>query len=211
MEANKEVNKKLDKILQKTSENNNKNGKSNKKGKKKNKNGKGKKKSQDFNGLSAGELRFKRKEMLVEVKGDENGGAVQLLPSDLVMPFLGNLAKAFTEIKFHMLAFHWTPSVGTTKDGRMTCGFRPGVGATPLLKNVSQIAALVPSNSCAVWDKMNLTVPRDRLMSRNRYILTSTDTADNAPGSLFWVNSGAASVQGALWVSYDVTLSGPRS
>jgi hypothetical protein len=208
MEANKELNKKLDKLLQKASNDNQ--GKK-KKGKKKKGKGK-KKKSQDFNGLSAGELRFRRKEMLTEVKGDLKGGAAALLPSESVMPFLGNLVKAFSEIKFHSLSFHWTPSVGTTKDGRVTLGFRPGVGATPLLDKVTSVAALVPSNSCAVWDKMSLVVPKDRLMSRTKYIVTSLDAADNSPGSLFWLCSGEnEKFAGAIWVTYDVTLSGPRT
>lgn len=183
-----------------------------KKSKKKNKNKKNNSNTNEAN-LSGGvgTIRLKRKEMLTEVKGDSAGGFVVLKPSANNMTFLHNLANCFTEIKYHSMSIHYVSSVGTTVSGLMTCGFKAGSIVTAAETSVTKVAALSPSLSLPVWNKGSMNIPKDRLMTRRTYVIADT-TIDSTPGSLLWLCSAAKDTTvGALWVTYDVTLLGPKA
>lgn len=201
-----ELKKKIDKLVV-SSKANDKKKKKKKKNKKKNKN----KDGQEMNlNSGVGSIRLKRKEMLTAVTGDDAGGYAVLRPSSTVMTFLHSLSNCFTEIKYHSLTIHYVASCGTTTDGLVTVGFKAGTVAAAAENTVTKIASLSPSLSTPVWSKGSFSVPRDRLMTRKTYVLADIGI-DGTPGSLLWLCSAAkAKAAGALWISYDVTLLGPK-
>lgn len=139
-----------------------------------------------------------------------------------LFPFLQNLARVYTRLKWERMVFEWRPAVGTTTNGILTYGVRlMDDNTTPPTSRI-QISALSPVNDHPVWQTSFMPVPSELLQSRKWYAIqragtgvTNPDLVDLGPGSLqygFTVDTSANDrMYGEFWISYTVTLDGCRS
>lgn len=159
-----------------------------------------------------GSIRIKRKELMRGVTTSINkGDYADMYPQATVLPFLHTLANSYSEIKWHKLVFHWTPSVGTTIDGMVYAGFSFGVKGAEFTKE--KICTYQPNFMTPVWKPASLVVPSARLMTRLTYTLDAKTENDVGPGCFCWFveTETAKKAYGNFWCEYDVTLIGPTS
>lgn len=139
------------------------------------------------------------------------------------MTYLYRLASCYTRLRWNRVRFEWKPAVGTSTNGIITYGARlmddRARNAKP--KSRQEVSALYPVNDHPVWQRADMTVSRNLLMSRTWYAIaagTDADGADRidvAPGSLEVgldvTSNDAEMVYGEFWIDYSVTLDGTRS
>lgn len=139
-----------------------------------------------------------------------------------VFPFLQNLARVYTRLRWEKMVFEWRPAVGTTTNGIITYGVRLMDDATAPPTSRIQISALSPVNDHPVWQSSDMVVPTELLQSRKWYAIqrtgtgaTNPDLVDLAPGSLQFGlsvdNSADDRMFGEFWICYRVTLDGCRA
>lgn len=171
-------------------------------------------------GISAGEIRIRRRELLVSAKSGADPGKEAIFSSQLYpssFPWLKNVAKCFERFKWNRLEFTWRPAVGTTTNGLVTYGilWDPAAKAPDSRDKVS---ALTPVMDHPFWQSTEnspLTIAGPRLRARNWYNMSSTDVSDSSPGLFALAFAFGSSVintlMGEIWVEYDIVLDGTVS
>jgi hypothetical protein len=184
---------------------------------------------------NGGQITITRCELLfaVRVPADskvvEHLGAIVLAPSaaegdlPVAMPFLFQLAKAYSRIRWLDMAVEWRPACGTTTNGIITYGARlmdqAKDGKLQLPASRIAVSALYPVNDHPVWQTSKIRIPAKLLQSRLWYATDTSrvadgDLFDTAPGTLEYGLSVDASttarVYGEFWVSYRAQLDGCR-
>lgn len=178
---------------------------------------------------NGGRITLTRCELFVQVKAKAAKAPVlasvpiaPLAGSDASQfPFLKNLGKVYSRLRWDSIVFEWRPAVGTTTNGIVTYGVRlmePNTTVVP--KTRFDVSALSPVNDHPVWSCSNMRVARDLLQSRMWYGIQDTtvitdvkDLVDVAPGALqYGVESDLAenTLVGEFWISYSVTMDGSR-
>lgn len=105
--------------------------------------------------------------------------------------------------------------MGTTSDGLVSYAVDWDAKPSSYSASRAAVVSLTPVKDHPVWqstDASPLVCPRQFLMSRRHYILTTTDLDDKVPGTLLVNVSGgpASKAVGELWVRYTVEFLGPR-
>lgn len=164
----------------------------------------------NMRGISSGDVRLKRRELLTRLTTDANGNvvsAIAMAPSSF--PWLGTLSKSFERIKWYKCAFTYAPAVGTTTNGTIAIGIDYSFSVAG--SDYKQVVSLTPSVSLPIWQGMKngLSVPVKMLQSRLWYILNGA-SADTAFGKVVLnaTSDKKSGVIGDIWVEYDVELSG---
>lgn len=178
---------------------------------------------------NGGQLSLTRTELFAQVTmgTDVNApvlGAVAIAPlTDTskpgVFPFLRNLCKVYSRLRWDFMRIDWRPAVGTTTNGIITYGVRlMQTKAIEVPKSRIDVSALSPVCDHSVWKTSELPIARDLLQTRTWYALqdtlTDVDFVDVAPGGL-WYGLQASSIPagglvGEFWVTYTVTMDGSR-
>lgn len=168
---------------------------------------------------TGGVMRIKRTELAQELilKPNTTGTSVYipLVPmKDKSLSWLAKLSANFTQIVWHSCKIEYRPAVGINKDGSLTLGveWNPGGNSTP---TKAQVQCLTPNFQVPVWQKKELTVPPSRLQSRKYYVFSGeTSNSDSSPGDVLAYLSGSKPTAdvyyGDIWITYDVTLMGPK-
>lgn len=174
-----------------------------------------------------GSLRVARDELLATVRTGSTGdaaGSVSVtipivpIPSSTdasAFPWLSGIAASYERIVWNSLSFSWRSAVGTTTDGLVCYGVNwesPTKAAKPTR---AEVTSLMPVKDHPLWkstDESPLHCPKGYLQSRRHYVMRSTDLDDSSPGSfqLSVINGPSGKDVGEVWISYDVTLLGPR-
>lgn len=160
----------------------------------------------------SGAIRVRRCEYLMECKGKTTGeiSSAVMAPTTTVMPWLGNIAKAYSRITWHSATLIYKPAVGTTIDGEVVVAVDwDESGTAP--DNKAKVYQFSPCADGPVWRPVRLPLPSDQLMSRREYLHHSTTVGDKGPGIVYVALPKADKVYGSLWVQYDVTLKGTQS
>lgn len=144
---------------------------------------------------------------------DSASGAIPLLPSADVMPWLYKLATSFDQIQWHSARVYYKPAVGTTFAGSLVLGVDWNADADKAGRNIVQ--ACTPVIEAAAWQPTSLTLPPSRLQSRRYYFITAAEKKDAAPGALLYnlkaSKQTAQSFVGDIWLEYRVSLLGPSA
>jgi len=147
-----------------------------------------------------------------EYWGDVKGGVVTAFgfyPGGSGLGHLDNLAKSYERYVIKRARVEYRPAVGTTADGVNTMGVEWDTGGVPA--NVKGIVVCQPNAQTPVWKEAAMNLPSHRLMPQRYLKCTGTLAYDTTAFSVYVHSSGKAStVQGAVWISYTVTLEGPR-
>lgn len=174
-----------------------------------------------------GSLRVARDELLAEVRTGatrDGTGSVSLtfpivpIASSAAagtFPWLSGIAASYERIVWHSLSFSWRSAVGTTTDGLVCYGMNWESPNSKVVPTRADVTSLMPVKDHPIWkstDDCPLVCPVSYLQSRKHYVMRSGDLDDACPGSLQLAvaNGPSGKTVGEVWVSYDVTLLGPR-
>lgn len=167
---------------------------------------------------SDGRIVVTRCELLFEVTADAAQGTTAfyyaLSPAEKRMPWLSKLAKNFSQIVWRSARLEYRPAVGTMKDGSLVIGidWNP-VASAP---DKAKVQSMSPNFQVPVWQKKEMTIPSQRLMSRKYYSTESTaQLVDRVPCEVLGYLSCTADDKnkqyfGDIWIHYSVILQGPQ-
>lgn len=180
------------------------------------KQGKGKKRrnKKGSSGTPEGVMHFSRHELVTTLSTGSDGKVhVSLALHPSAFPFLKGLGNLFERIQWKQIKVYYKPAVGTTVGGLVSYGISWDSTAKD---DRSKIASLTPNTSCAVWaDQASkpMTLPSNRLQSRNWYVLDAGEAGDKQPGTLEVAveSEKKSSTVGEIWIQYAVTLMGTTS
>uniref|UniRef100_A0A0K8S3S6 Icosahedral viral capsid protein S domain-containing protein n=1 Tax=Lygus hesperus TaxID=30085 RepID=A0A0K8S3S6_LYGHE len=166
-------------------------------------------------GVSNGELRLSKLELVESIKAVKatgaGSGSVKLVVSGL--PFLKKIGDSFERIKWLKCRVLYKPLVGTIRDGGVTLGVDWNFKDVATTR--ANIACYTPTQSGPVFKEFSLTLPPSRLQSRLWY-MASSDDAEGGPAIVAYAVAGCSSTTGditvgEIWVEYTVVLSGTRA
>lgn len=160
-----------------------------------------------------GGIRVKHRELLKAVTFSASRGDTVLdMKFDLSvatkLAHLDALAKVYERYKVHQLSIHYEPAVGSTKDGVIVLAV-DWDNTNPI--TLGAVSSRNPSASTPFYGRATIKIPADRLMSQ-RWLYTSPGSFDTLV-LVILVATGPVNVPispGSIWVSYDVTLDGPK-
>ncbi len=169
---------------------------------------------------SDGRIVVSRCELLFEVTVDAAKDSAAfyyvLQASANRMPWLSKLAKNFSQIVWRSARLEYRPAVGTMKDGSLVIGidWNP-VASAP---DKAKVQSMTPNFQVPVWQKKELTIPSQRLMSRKYYSTDSSSNVqlvDKVPCEVLGYLSCTADDKnkqyfGDIWIHYNVILQGPQ-
>nr|WPR17549.1 MAG: capsid protein [Spider permutotetra-like virus] len=155
-----------------------------------------------------------RMEMVIDVKTDANGlqsGNLSLKPSGTSLPWLNKLTDAFCFAEWKSISLFWKPGVSANTDGRIAFALDLD-GRTESPASRSTVLLYSPVKDTQIWQDTQqkpIVYSGSFLMGQKKFQTSSA--AGISPGSLIYWCTGPKSQQvGELWISYKVTLSGPR-
>lgn len=162
-----------------------------------------------------GQITLNRTELVATVQLAASKATVaaslDLVPSSF--PFLTGISTHFDRVRWNSMKISYRPAVGTVYGGLITVGV--DWDSNSKIDSRSKAAVLTPNFTTALWSSTEsrpMVLPKDRLMTRNWYTPSSSDSAEKGPGRIWYVADGKSdsSVQtlGELWISYSVVMEG---
>jgi hypothetical protein len=171
-----------------------------------------------ISGGASGSIRIRHKELWSDVSSKPNAGesvwTYCFHPGKKLSPFINSLSKLFDRFQVHACAVEWYPSVGTTTAGSVTLGVDWDLKST--VTERKQVVVLNPNLRLPVYQPGNLIIPSNLLMARKYLQVQESldESDDNCPFrlcvGLSHDKTADAKSLGEVWVTYDLTLQGPR-
>jgi len=143
--------------------------------------------------------------------------------SSTVFPWLSNVAANYNKYKFNRLRFVYVPAASTSTKGRVALAFNSNtLDVIPATKQA--MFSIAPNDEESIWNEVAIDIPAHYLkneqyvrtypaVSTANTIGTSVDLKTYDVGRLIFASDLGSDTSscGELYVSFDVTLSEPRS
>lgn len=167
-----------------------------------------------------GGLRTRHHEIWGPVEVPKGGVGVittfNFTPGKSSIPVLDNLASIYERYQVHEVLLHWTPCMGTSKDGLVVVGI--DWQTKEIAKTRAGVQTLNPNKRDAIYGKFTMQLPASRLMNRKWMATSTSEVIDNttafravvAADGLEAVTTDSKTV-GDLWITYDITFQGPST
>lgn len=165
--------------------------------------------------VADGSVRLKRREIFVDFKPTDGivQDVVDFYPDSSSLPFLKKYFDIYEKVEFHSVRIDYVPAVGSSTNGRIIFGYDASGDKSAPTKR-ADVAMLMPVVDVPVWQPGHINLNKNQLMSRKNYSIHNFGTEGENPGALKYrvdVDKTTTTTVGEFWVSYDLTLSGPRN
>lgn len=164
---------------------------------------------------SAGEVTITKTELSATIKvGKGKNSASGSVPFDSQsdgLPWLKVFSDSFEGMYVRAIQFRYVNACASTQSGLFTMGWDPD--SKDVATTRAKIASYQPNCGGPVWGSCQFTVPIRQ--SNKQYYATATEQTLKGPGVLAWAVDASSGdtdlVCGEIWVTYTVTLFGPKA
>lgn len=122
--------------------------------------------------------------------------------------YLAAQCKLHERIRWQSLVLEYVGAVGTTEGGVIVLGVDWLDSQATI--DLSHVVALSPSKQCAIWDKMNMSVPMSRMQAQPWLNIDSAAEASFGALCVFVNGAKAKTNIGYIRIRYSVLLAGTR-
>lgn len=164
---------------------------------------------------SSGEVVITKSELAASIsmeasKSVASGSIVFKSDSDS-LPWLKVFSDSFEGMTVRSISFRYVNACASTQAGLFSMGWDPDNKAPATTR--AKIAGYQPNCGGPVWGGCEILIPMRQ--PTKQFYSTATDSVNQGPGTLAWAAESAGGtsgiVLGEIWVTYTVTLFGPKA